>query len=499
VRIALVRRRAAFLVPFVPWVLAAAWQAAAPASPARHRSRTAAPAPSPPLPAPHLPTGLRLDPTGEAVELGSMPLGMALAPGGRQAAVVLSGWREQGLQVVDLASRRVTQTLKQDAAFYGLAFARDGRELYVSGGNDDSIYCYAWSHGAAELERRIALAKKEPGKTGSSYPAGVATSPRGHLLYVAENVADSLAVVDLTTAQVVQRFPTDRYPLAVEVAADGQVYVSAWGGDTLSTFRVLADGTLAYRGRLRVGRHPSALLATSSGFRLFVTLGSTDQIAVVDTRQRRVLRTLSDAPPRSPASGSTPNALALSEDGSRLFVAEADNNAVAVFDVAAARAGPGGASRPERLAGRIPTDWYPTAVLSSAGRLLVLSGKGHGSRANPDGPIPGEGIARPLGYEDVLGLGHLSKYDYFSRSLADVFAASPDLAPYEAIVPRVDMNEMNPPRSAAARMSRDLDLRAPDRVPDALFNRILWLMIKGARPAPAATARSPLHALQMSR
>jgi hypothetical protein len=48
-------------------------------------------------------------------------------------------------------------------------------------------------------------------------------------------------------------------------------------------------------------------------------------------------------------------------------------------------------------------------------------------------------------------------------------------------------------------MSRDLDLRAPDRVPDALFNRILWLMIKGARPVPAATARSPLHALQMSR
>jgi 6-phosphogluconolactonase (cycloisomerase 2 family) len=793
----------------VPLLLAAAWQAAAPVSSAQHRIQTAPEASRPRA------TGLRLDPTGDPVELGSMPLGMALAPGGRQAVVVLSGWREQGLQVVDLASRRVTQTLRQDAAFYGLAFARDGRELYVSGGNDDSIYCYGWSNGAAELEHRIVLAKKEPGKTGSRYPAGIATSPRGHLLYVAENVADSLAVVDLATAQVVQRFPTDHYPLAVEVATDGKVYVSAWGGDTLSTFRVLADGTLAYGGRLRVGRHPSALLASPSGSRLFVALGSTDQIAVVDTRERRVLRTLSDAPPRGPAEGSTPNALALSPDGSRLFVAEADNNAVAIFDVEAARTGPGGSSRPERLAGRIPADWYPTAVLWSAGQLLVLSGKGHGSHANPDGPIPGEGIARPLGYdlgqlngtlrlvalplvpsaltectrrvaaangwsglhpasryppwkhvvyiikenrtydqvlgdlregdgdpslvyfgrevspnhhalalrfglfdrfftnaevssqghlwstaayvtdygektipssyagkresvdgeasgepaagflwtlakqkgiafrdygemvktpegwpvtqaevaadvsatflpfdlhvtdqsraeawiaelkqfakegampelevmhlagdhtaggragfrtprafmadndlalgrivealsrspfwkdtlvlvleddsqagpdhvdshrsvllavsaysrpglihrfanttdvvaaiEDVLGLGRLSKFDYFSRSLADVFAASPDLTPYAAIVPRVDMNEMNAPRSAAARMSEDLDLRAPDRVPDELFNRILWSMIKGARPAPAVNARSPLHALQMSR
>src|ERR1700732_3723655 len=69
------------------------------------------------------------------------------------------------------------------------------------------------------------------------------------------------------------------------------------------------------------------------------------------------------------------------------------------LSAAGAGPGPGSASRPERLAGRIPTDWYPTAVLSSAGRLLVLSGKGHGSRANPDGPIPGEGIARPLGYD----------------------------------------------------------------------------------------------------
>src|SRR5438876_7232244 len=73
-----------------------------------------------------LPTGVRLDPIGEAVDLGSLPLGMALAPGGDKLAVVLSGWREQGLQIVDLKTRRVTQTLTQDAAFAGVAFARDG-------------------------------------------------------------------------------------------------------------------------------------------------------------------------------------------------------------------------------------------------------------------------------------------------------------------------------------------------------------------------------------
>jgi len=48
-------------------------------------------------------------------------------------------------------------------------------------------------------------------------------------------------------------------------------------------------------------------------------------------------------------------------------------------------------------------------------------------------------------------------------------------------------------------MSEGLDLSAPDRVPDAVFNRILWSMMKGARPLPATSARSPLHTLEMSR
>ena len=66
-----------------------------------------------------LATGVRLDPVGEYADLGSMPIGLALAPGGARGAVVLSGWREQGVQIADLKSRTVTQTLKQEAAFYG--------------------------------------------------------------------------------------------------------------------------------------------------------------------------------------------------------------------------------------------------------------------------------------------------------------------------------------------------------------------------------------------
>jgi len=349
-----------------------------------------------------LPTGVHLDPVGDAIELGSVPLGMAVAPGGEKVAVVLSGWREQGLQIVDLKSRRVTQTLEQDAAFLGVAFSRDGKELYVSGGNDDSIFCYSWENGAAKFVRKIVLGQQKADRTGSRYPAGLAMSPRGNYLYVAENVGDSIAVVDLTKQQVVERLATDHYPYAVEVASDGRVYVSAWGTDTVSVFKPRGDGTLSGAGKVKVGRHPSALVANASGSRLFVALAGSDQIAVVDTGGGKVLRYLSDANPEGPAEGSTPNALALSKDGSKLFVAEADNNAVAVFNLSENVAEkPGGESgrATARVTGRIPSDWYPTAVVESGGELLVLSGKGHGSHANPDGPIPGEGIKRRQGYD----------------------------------------------------------------------------------------------------
>ena len=47
-------------------------------------------------------------------------------------------------------------------------------------------------------------------------------------------------------------------------------------------------------------------------------------------------------------------------------------------------------------------------------------------------------------------------------------AASPDLAPYSAIVPQANMEEMNPPKTAAARMSEGLDLSGPDRIDDVM-------------------------------
>jgi len=320
-------------------------------------------------------------------DVGPLPLAILRAPEGGRAVMLLSGYRQQGVQVVAMDGS-VAKTLEQASAFVGLAFAPDGRTLYASGGNQDVVYRYAWAAGAATLRDSLVLAAKDPKKNGTRYPAGIAVSPDGRWVYAAENLADSLAVIDAATGRVAQRFATERYPYGVAVGPDGTVYVSAWGGSTVSVF-VPRAGRLAAAGRITVGRHPSTLLLNRAGTRLFAASGSTDRVAVVDTRARRVIAQLDDAPPAS-REGSTPTALALSDDGTRLFVAEGDANAVAVFDLSARVSGVAAARGGDRLTGRIPAGWYPSAVLAVGDTLLVASGKGRGTMANPDGPQPAQ-------------------------------------------------------------------------------------------------------------
>lgn len=348
----------------------------------------------PTLEAPRLPTGVRLDPAGTLHDAGSMPLALALSPSADRIVLLLNGWGTQGVQVLDRASGRVLQTLEQPAAFLGLAFAPDGRSLWSSGGNGDVLHRYTWTDGVAERAGRVPLvdsatfAKRTARTPGTRYPSGLAFAADGRTLYAAENLADSLAIIDVAGMRVTRRLATGRYPYAVAVGADGRVYVSNWGASTVSVFETSSDGALRPAGTIAVGRHPSALVLSRDGSRLFAASGSTDRITVVDTRRRRVITELLDPPPAGPGEGSTPNALALSRDGTRLFAAEADANAVAVFDLSATTSGVAGARGDDRLAGRIPTGWYPAALALAGDTLIVANAKGRGSSPNPGGPTP---------------------------------------------------------------------------------------------------------------
>src|SRR5205807_3492690 len=134
------------------------------------------------------PTGVTLDPAAPSHAAGSLPLGATLSPEGDRVVLLLCGWREQGVQVMDRATGEITQFLPQTAAFVGVVFSPDGHTLWASGGNDDSIYRYTWQEKRAALAERIVLhekkeekekdkeKEKEKKEPGIVYPAGLALS-----------------------------------------------------------------------------------------------------------------------------------------------------------------------------------------------------------------------------------------------------------------------------------------------------------------------------------
>ena len=95
--------------------------------------------------------------------------------------------------------------------------------------------------------------------------------------------------------------------------------------------------------------------------------------------------------------------------------------------------------------------------------------------------------------EEILGLDALSQFDHYGHPLRDIWRDTPDTAPYVAIEPAVPLDERNPPTGRAARASRRLDL-GMDRADMDLFNRVLWMAVKGEQaPYPGTRRMSALE------
>ncbi|WIY02234.1 beta-propeller fold lactonase family protein [Amycolatopsis mongoliensis] len=326
------------------------------------------------------PVGFRVTPAGRQTGLGDLPLSAVFFPDQQHLVVANAGNGPQSLQVVDTATGTVTQTITYDqpeAVFTGLAFSPDGTHLYVSGGGSDKIRVLGVSGAHLTEQASIPLTVTDSaGRQVDAYPAGLAVTPDGARLVVADQLADAATVVDLATGHA-STISVGHAPYGVTLAKDGRTaYVTNRGGNTVSVLDV-STATPAVRTTVTVGTHPNQSVLDAAGRRLYVADGDSDQVSVLDTATNRVVRTLDLAPyPNAPV-GSNPLGLTLSPDGRTLYVANSGNNDVAVIDVDRGQ-----------VTGLIPTGWYPASVLASAGKLFVLNAKGLGAGPNPDGPSP---------------------------------------------------------------------------------------------------------------
>ena len=93
--------------------------------------------------------------------------------------------------------------------------------------------------------------------------------------------------------------------------------------------------------------------------------------------------------------------------------------------------------------------------------------------------------------ELILGMKPMSQYDAAAMPMWNAFATAADMTPFASLPANVDLTQKNVAWNEWAKKSAGLDFAKEDRIPDNLFNEILWKGIKGSGsplPAPSRAA-----------
>ena len=398
--------------------------------------------------------GWGVTPAGSHTRISDMALKMVISPDKKRLVAVSGGFSDTGLTLYDLATQKVTQFLPLKESFNGLVFSRDGRRIFVSGGDTGLVHVFNYADGTATpaspvAPAAIAGAVPSAAETAGApvFLAGLAIHPSTGRIYVCNEANHEIWVLHPDTLAREAVIPTGQHPHSCLVGADRKhLYVTNWGSRSVTIIDLAKNRRVR---DLTVGLRPNDLALAPDG-RLFVACSGDNTVHVINTGKvetegeaasparrlwegtREVIST--SLYPQS-LEGSTPAALAVSPDGHTLFVVNADNNNVMVVDISN-RLTEEARERGDIISlvnGFIPVGWYPTAVAVSPDNqtLFVANGKGLQSRAN-----------FPATTSDPRSPNQSPPFDYIARTFEGSISAipRPDTAQMVAYTAQVRRN-----------------------------------------------------------
>src|ERR1035437_10519471 len=149
-----------------------------------------------------LPNGWTISPAGRSLEVGDLPLNIAVSSSKKMMAVTNNGQGIQSIQLIDTKNEIIIDNVEIPKSFYGLKFSKDEKYLYASGGNDNRILQYAIINNKLIVKDSIVLGKKWPEKIS---PVGIEIDDTKNILYAVTKENNSLYVIDLKTKNILHK------------------------------------------------------------------------------------------------------------------------------------------------------------------------------------------------------------------------------------------------------------------------------------------------------
>jgi YVTN family beta-propeller protein len=184
------------------------------------------------------------------------------------------------LDIVDLETFELLHHIRVPGFPKFILPAPDGEHVYLSLWSSDGIARVTLPAGTVETMRTKGHARIDVGGR-SKNPRGMAFSPDGKTIYLANNMDRSLSFIDVATFEERKRMDLGWAPRHIAASPDGaRVYISLSGQDEVA---VLDTATEEVIQRVPVGHRPKSLAIARDGRFVYTANFKGSSLSIVDT------------------------------------------------------------------------------------------------------------------------------------------------------------------------------------------------------------------------
>jgi YVTN family beta-propeller protein len=253
------------------------------------------------------------------VNVGTGPGGVAVTPDGTK--VYVANFYSNNVSVIDTATNTVTATIDGFSNPTGVAVTPDGRKVYVTNPGESSYSPPPYLSGnvsVIDAKTNTIITTVNVGLL----PGGVAITPDGTKVYVANLLSNNVSIIDTGTNTVISTVNVGLLPGGVAVTPDGRkVYVTNLFNNNVSVINTKTNKVIA---TVPVGKLPLGIAVIPDGSKAYVANNYTNNVSVINTATNNVIASVDV--------GINPTGITANPEGTTVYVANRNSNTVSVIN-----------------------------------------------------------------------------------------------------------------------------------------------------------------------